>query len=110
MARSREHVFSGLWSRDRGCYWWVVEVIAGRVGANRLFAAWVVSIHVVLRCADEVVGLRSRSRLSSFALQSARALFPPLGSHLGLLWNLSVAGYDGIMACANGLEQVLTFA
>jgi hypothetical protein len=38
MARSRGHVFSGLWSRDRGFYWWVTEVIAGRVGASRLFA------------------------------------------------------------------------
>ena len=44
MARSREHVFSGLWSRDRGCYWWVSEVIAGRVGASRLFAIAVISI------------------------------------------------------------------
>jgi hypothetical protein len=50
MARSREHVFSGLWSRNRGCYWWVSEVIAGRVGASRLFAVWVVSTHVVFRC------------------------------------------------------------
>ena len=52
MARSREHVFSGLWSRDRGCYWWVSEVIAGRVGASRLFAAYVVSIHDAFRCID----------------------------------------------------------
>jgi len=34
-----------LWSRDRGCYVWVVlGVIAGREGASRLFAVWVVSI------------------------------------------------------------------
>ena len=45
MARSREHVFSGLWSRDRGCHWWVLEVIAGRVGASRLFAIAVVSVN-----------------------------------------------------------------
>ena len=29
--------------------------------------------------------LRSGSRLSSLTLQATRALFPPLGSHLGLL-------------------------
>jgi hypothetical protein len=34
-----------LWSRDRGCYVWVVlVVIAGRVRANRLFAIVVVSV------------------------------------------------------------------
>jgi hypothetical protein len=35
--------------------------------------------------------LRSGSRLSSFTLEAARALFPPLGSHLGLLKGLLVA-------------------
>ena len=35
-----------LWSRDRGCYVWVVlGVIAGRVGASRLFAIAVVSVN-----------------------------------------------------------------
>jgi hypothetical protein len=48
MARSREHVFSGLWSRDRGCYWWVSEVIAGRVGASRLFAGRLL-VHAAFR-------------------------------------------------------------
>ena len=34
-----------LWSHDRGCYVWVLlGVIAGRVGASRLFAIAVVSI------------------------------------------------------------------
>ena len=34
-----------LWSHDRGCYVWVLlGVIAGRVGASRLFAIAVISI------------------------------------------------------------------
>ena len=85
------------------------EVIAGRVGASRLFAARVVSMRVVFRYVVRC-NLRSRSRLSSFTLQSARALFPPLGSHLGLLLDLLVVCCNRFMACANGLEQVLTFA
>jgi hypothetical protein len=69
----------------------------------------VVSMRVVFHCVVRC-NLRSRSRLSSFTLQSARALFPPLGSHLGLLLNLLVDCHNGFIAGANGLEQVLTFA
>jgi hypothetical protein len=54
--------------------------------------------------------LRSGSRLSSFTLETARALFPPLGSHLGLLEGLSVADCDDGTANAIGRKHILTFA
>ena len=52
--------------------------------------------------------LRSGSRLSSFTLETARALFPPLGSHLGLLQRVLVADCDD--GTAIGRVLVLTFA
>ena len=58
----------------------------------------------------EGIGLRSGSRLSSFTLEAARALFPPLGSHLGLLKGLLVADCDDGMANAIERKRILTFA
>lgn len=88
---------------------WVVEVIAGRVGASRLFAGRLLANVAVFGCSG-MSDLRSGSRLSSFTLETARALFPPLGSHLGLLKKVLVTVRSGLMADAIGLEHILTFA
>ena len=52
MARSREHVFSGPSAASDVYQRQVSEDSAGRVGASRLCAAYVVSIHVVFRDID----------------------------------------------------------
>jgi hypothetical protein len=54
--------------------------------------------------------LRSGSRLSSLTLQATRALFPPLGSHLGLLKRLLVTGCGNGMSIAIRRKRILTFA
>lgn len=85
MSRSaRSSARRGLWSRDRGCYVVGAGVIAGREGASRLFAGRLLASDALEIQWSVRYDLRSRSSLSSLALQTASALFPPLRSHLGL--------------------------
>jgi hypothetical protein len=70
---------------------------------------WLLVLHVLdhWQCIGD---LRSGSRLSSFTLEAARALFPPLGSHLGLLKGLLVADWNCGVENAIGHKHILTFA
>ena len=65
------------------------------VGANHLLAVMAV-VSLLEECAriGRQENLRSGSRLSSLALQSANSLLSPLGSHLGLQGKGGLVGYS----------------